>query len=422
MKKDLFISEDEFLDLIETALNLINDLIDGNPFIFAEEQCYNYLFDNTFTLLESTVSYFDDIDKNIDVDTRDYIDENLDLVVKFAIEISDIIIAPLRSYATSFILEKPNTKIIENHIKYLENIPQPEQRTNEWYLFRQKYLTASSAWKAFGSEKAQNELIYSKCKPLDLTKYERVNINSPMHWGQKYEPVSIQWYEATYNTKVSDFGCLPHDTINFLAASPDGINTDKTSPLYGRMLEVKNIVNREINGIPKYEYWIQMQLQMEVCGLNECDFLETRFVEYDNYEEFCKDGTFTLSKTGKQKGFIMYFEKNGYPLYEYVPLGMGEKESQQWEDSIMKKHENITWLYNIYWKMEEISCVLVMRNQYWFKFSIEPLQKIWNTIETERVTGCEHRAPTKKIKQNTIPKSKCLINIGKTFNIVTEVF
>ena len=45
------------------------------------------------------------------------------------------------------------------------------------------------------------------------------------------------------------------------------------------MLEIKNIVNREINGIPKKEYWIQMQLQMEVCDLGECDFLETRFKE-----------------------------------------------------------------------------------------------------------------------------------------------
>ena len=30
-----------------------------------------------------------------------------------------------------------------------------------------------------------------------------------------------------------------------------GINVDKKSPLFGRMLEIKNIVNREITGIPK---------------------------------------------------------------------------------------------------------------------------------------------------------------------------
>ena len=45
----------------------------------------------------------------------------------------------------------------------------------------------------------------------------------------------------------------------FFAASPDGINDDESSPLYGRMLEIKNIVNRDITGIPK-RVLIQMQL------------------------------------------------------------------------------------------------------------------------------------------------------------------
>ena len=67
------------------------------------------------------------------------------------------------------------------------------------------------------------------------------------------------------------------------------------------------IVNRKITGIPKEEYWIQMQLQMETCNLNECDFLETRFCEYESKEEFEKDGTFTTSLDGKPKGIIMYY-------------------------------------------------------------------------------------------------------------------
>ena len=33
-----------------------------------------------------------------------------------------------------------------------------------------------------------------------------------------------------------------------------------------------------------------MQLQMEVCDLDECDFLETKFTEYENFKEFCDDG------------------------------------------------------------------------------------------------------------------------------------
>lgn len=60
-----------------------------------------------------------------------------------------------------------------------------------------------------------------------------------MHWGQKYEELSVMFYEKQYNTKVEDFGCIPHDDCYFLGASPDGIIVDEESPIYGRMLEIK---------------------------------------------------------------------------------------------------------------------------------------------------------------------------------------
>ena len=41
---------------------------------------------------------------------------------------------------------------------------------------------------------------------------------------------------------------------------------------------------------------------------------------------------------------------------------------------------------------------MVLRNREWFKNNIEQLEKIWKTIEQERVTGYEHRAPNKKQK------------------------
>ena len=139
-----------------------------------------------------------------------------------------------------------------------------------------------------------------------------VNVNTTLHWGQKYEPLSVLIYEKIYDTKVDDFGCLQHDTYMFLGASPDGINIDPSSDRFGRMLEIKNVVNREITGIPKKEYWIQTQLQMEVCDLNDCDFLETRFVEFEN------EGAFYEDTTDKKKGIIMYFHSpDGKPHYIY---------------------------------------------------------------------------------------------------------
>ena len=115
-----------------------------------------------------------------------------------------------------------------------------------------------------------------------MKKYTRFNLESSLHWWQKYEDVSSAWYEREYKTNVSEFGCIPHRRLNYLAASPDGINTDSESQRYGRMVEEENIVNRDITGIPKLEYWIQMQLQLEVCELRECDCLETSFKECSN--------------------------------------------------------------------------------------------------------------------------------------------
>ena len=90
-----------------------------------------------------------------------------------------------------------------------------------------------------------------------------------MNWGNIFELVSIKIlhiiYEQKYKTRIEDFGCISHpSSIPCIGASPDGINVDPSSERFGRMLEVKNIYNRDINGIPK-EYWVQMQIQLETC-------------------------------------------------------------------------------------------------------------------------------------------------------------
>ena len=120
-------------------------------------------------------------------------------------------------------------------------------------------------------------------------------------------------FKKQYKTTITDFGCIPHSELSYIGASPDGINTNPQSDRYGRMLEVKNIVNREINGIPKMDYWIQMQLQLEVCDLNYCDFLETKFTEYEDREEFDNDGNFRLDEAGHEIGKDILIQKaRGY--------------------------------------------------------------------------------------------------------------
>jgi putative phage-type endonuclease len=205
---------------------------------------------------------------------------------------------PPRSYPDTIILEDPDHEYVKEQLDILRNKPQPTQRTKEWYEFRHNLITASNAYKAFENLTTQNQLIYEKCQPLNQSLYINgdendeqedttdikeikevvmVNTNTTLHWGQKYEPLSVKVYEHTYDTKIEDFGCIQHETYMFLGASPDGINVDITSEKYGRMLEIKNVVSREITGIPKQEYWIQTQIQMEVCNLDICDFIYIAF-------------------------------------------------------------------------------------------------------------------------------------------------
>ena len=305
--------------------------------------------------------------------------------------------------------------------------PQPAQRTDAWYQFRYNLITASSAHKIFESQCCINQLIYEKCQPLKIVGEEKssmVNVNTSLHWGQKYEPLSVLLYEKMYNTKIEDFGCIQHDIYSFLGASPDGINVDKSSERFGRMLEIKNVVTRVITGVPLPAYWIQMQLQMEVCNLEECDFLETKFAEYENESEFYNEAS-----AEKTKGVIMYFNTcESKPYYLYKPLDIVTQEKiMKWEeenlDLFQSSLHKMTWIKNIYWKLETLSCILVLRDHKWFRDNITQMENVWKIIEKERVSGSQHRAPNKKNKSGMVVKKQypqtipdfqgCFINIKK---------
>jgi putative phage-type endonuclease len=326
---------------------------------------------------------------------------------------------PPRSYSDTFTIPKSQEEndTITVTIDRLRNILQPKQRTEEWYKFRHNIITASNIWKVFGSECQYNSLVYEKCHPYTATAnppgHDYVNTSSPMHWGNKYEPLSVSIYEKMFQTKIEDFGCILHDTYPFIGASPDGINTDPSSSRYGRMLEIKNIVNREIDGIPKEEYWIQMQMQMETCQLDECDFLETRFKQYATEEEFymglSHSDSVRFTSLYEYHGVILYFVHkiidfniavSSAPHYVYMPLDIPlQKETV---DAWIKTQKDVLKsdysLYEVhYWYLDELSCVLIKRNKEWFRNSVSKIEDTWKTIERERVEGYEHRSAKKRV-------------------------
>ncbi len=304
-----------------------------------------------------------------------------------------------RSYEESIVITKPINNIITKTLTKIKNKYQPEQRSADWYHFRWDGLTASNLWKMFDSQSSLNSLIYSKCVPINIKKFQSVNIDSAFHNGHKYEPLSLMIYEEMYDTEVSEYGCITHDTYDFLKASPDGINTKRGNPRYGRLVEVKNPVSRKLTGIPKKDYWIQMQHQMEVCDLNECDFLETIFKSYDNENEFTNDGSFTKTRDGKRKGIIIRYYDNKEPIYEYAPLNLSKQNFDIWYNETMEKNKKLTWIENIYWYLEDISIVLVTRNNKWYNKALPKMIETWDIIVKERKSGYDHRKPKKREKK-----------------------
>ena len=429
------LDEETSLDLIETALHLMEDYLNDNPTAITEPDFHTEMLEEIKEMLYIQFEEHIQNSDYIEDDVNDIIEEAFAIFIDtFQIERSVVADDNCANDSCADDISLVNEKncddivVVDDKFKlqidYLRTKPQPPQRTDEWYKFRHTLITASNAYKAFGSQSTINQLIYEKCQPLKTASTDKpttTNVNTTFHWGQKYEPLSVLIYESRYNTTIEDFGCIQHDNYSFIGASPDGINVDPKSDRYGRMLEIKNIVNREIDGNPKKEYWVQMQLQMEVCNLDQCDFLETKFVEYEGYNAYCAD------TTDKQKGFIMYFNnREGNPFYVYKPITMTDaSEVAQWEDEMFEKYKSMQflWVKNCYWKLEIISCVLVNRNNKWFADNVSTLESLWNVILKERETGYQHRAPNKREKKTTSSSSSgyvsqgiCLIKLDKISN------
>ena len=164
---------EDYDDLLEGIIILVDELIISQPMLYAKPKFHDIIVDEVTNLIQIQLE---------DTDKPDYL---IKRAVNEGLRHYYTVHNPRRSYNRSIILRVPNIAIISEKLNYLKNIPQPEQRTNEWYLFRQKVLTASSIWKAYGTEKSKNQIIFDKCEPVDLEKYNRVNMEIAYALGTK---------------------------------------------------------------------------------------------------------------------------------------------------------------------------------------------------------------------------------------------
>lgn len=310
----------------------------------------------------------------------------------------------------------------------INSIIVPEQRTPGWFAQRLGLISASEAMKAIKTTapSGRNNLILSK-----------LGFSGPRARGEAiehgvvFEIVSQVMYELRNNISIREYGCLPHSNYNFIGASPDGIvslslNDDNLmSRMYvGRMLEIKNPKSRHIFDSYEFEfdqiklkkiipegYYCQIQLQLEVCSLFYCDFLETKIIYYNTFLEFSEDKFVldennvpknknipltNLCSTGMEKGVIIKvidFSKEEtkissilYPLtsiYTIEKINLWVKEQ---ENLYKGKINSVNFEFKvIYWKCENYQVKTVERDQYFIDNKIiPPLKKCWEEIEADR--------------------------------------
>jgi putative phage-type endonuclease len=277
---------------------------------------------------------------------------------------------------------------LRNQVLVLRDIPQPVQKSPEWYTMRETMVSASDWGSIFGISPFSNadKILLSKCGE------SKFFTNSNMDWGNKYEDVAVKIYEHRNQVQVWEFGCIRHPFISFLGASPDGITPD------GIMLEIKCPPKREIDGIPPPYYWCQVQGQLEVAELDRCDFLECNLKEYDHEDAYLEDnfnGNYTLNSFGNEKGIVVEFyrKKEKTFFYDYSPVCIIGDDLENWKKMIIEKHksnDNLLFSGFAYWYLKDVSCVPIYRNQEWFNNTAKPvLTDFWNDVLKYRELGLD---------------------------------
>ncbi len=269
----------------------------------------------------------------------------------------------------------------------LFNLPQPPQRSKEWFIQRNKQITASEVasclflkkevikaynetfpkaiikenpLKGANSYESLDEYIKKKCNVYYSNNYEPFKDTIYTLHGKLYEPIAARFYSINKKTKINDFGLITHSKLPWLAASPDGITNE------GVMLEIKCPLSRKINtdGIP-FGYWLQTQIQMEVCDLDECDFLECEIAEISKEEFIMVDDS--IIKEGLVGCIIKNEEGYIYP-----------------DENIDNKELFMTFISEkpaIYYKINKWSIINLKRSKEWFKNIKKDLYDIYKRVQ-----------------------------------------
>jgi len=151
------------------------------------------------------------------------------------------------------------------------------QGTNDWFAIRLGKVTASRVADVIAKTKTgystsrENYMAQLVVERLTQIKAESFT-NAAMQWGTDQEPFARAAYEAAQGVMVEEVGFVPHPTIEWAGASPDGLVGDDG------LVEIKcpntaQMIEALLTGKVPTKYFTQMQFQMACTGTKFCDYV-----------------------------------------------------------------------------------------------------------------------------------------------------
>lgn len=336
----------------------------------------------------------------------------------------------------------------------------PAQRSQEWFELRDCMITASDGGTIVKLNPYEPDFSFILKKVFG----KPFETSIDCYHGKKFEQIATMIYEYRENVKVKEFGLCQHPKYKFLGASPDGIVSEyklqtksktweeleeelaliedhdskkefldnhcyKTN-LVGRMLEIKCPMRRKIimdkdaievygphgekitnllkdvkKGICPAYYWVQVQLQLQCCELDECDFWQCEIVEYSDRQEFIDDSNYKCqwlsNSTNFEKGVLIQLmpienltdKKMDYDnrIYNYAQfiyqprINMTNNEIDFWLlntiANLKETHKGMVFESVKYWRLNASRNTTIKRDDLWFKTNLSSFEEIWKKVE-----------------------------------------
>lgn len=223
------------------------------------------------------------------------------------------------------------------------------QRTPEWYATRKGMLTASE-FKTAGAAEVSESYVMGKVFP------QAFPANDAMAWGCRFEDLACATYEHENSVAVREYGLLVHPETPWIGASPDGITE------YGVMIEIKTPFSRKRVEIDKRiaaqrpfarsdkanlhaRYLAQVQGQLEVCGLQYCDFVVAHIDEVE------PSVFWQLRRVSDQRhryAIVVDVPKSdGGTTPRTSPLSLDDDALCAWRDGVLAAAEGRVWYVHV---------------------------------------------------------------------------